>query len=699
LTLRAGAFGTKIDAMFLSVSCRATLALATALLAALLLVPRADAATFTVNRTATDAVDVNVGDGVCATSAANCTLRAAVQEANATTAADTIVLPSGQTANLTLPAPGTASPSTGDLDVTHDLTVQASGATTATIDGGDVDRIFDVPDTSPSPNIVLTVSGVTLRNGKVLGAHGGAILSLGTLVFTDSRVTSSDAVGSGGVDSQGGAITNGSAHGIATVTRSRIDGNSATIGGGISNLGVMTIDRSTLDGNSSRAGESGSGGAMHNGGTLDIQNSTVTGNSDNGGNGGGAVITSAVGSGTGQVTIAFSTFTNNTSGIGSVRNLGGAGSFVNVKASIMLGDCNGVAPISVVPHHNIGGGGSCGLNDASDAPAGTATLGALGDNGGPTPTLKLAAGAGVDGLDDIPAAQCTSPVVDQRGGKRPLGGACDVGAYEVNSLADVGLTGTVAPEAATVGDNLTYAYQLTAAGPDPATGVVLTDPLPAGVSFVSASPGCTGPAAGSGGTVTCAVGALAIGSPQAVSIVVRADAANAALGNLASLSLDQNDPTPASLTLTSAVVAAPCTVACSGVGDPITLPVSPLTLTGLRAMPAKFRTTGGKAASRGTNLSFVLSADAKVTFSVKGPVVKKRVCAGKGKKRRCRTVTKSPAAGSFTANGTTGANNVRFAGKLKRGYLKPGRYTIAAKAAAGSLTAEATTITVTVIRR
>ena len=39
-------------------------------------------ATFTVNSTA-DAVDATLGDGICATATGICTLRAAVQEANA----------------------------------------------------------------------------------------------------------------------------------------------------------------------------------------------------------------------------------------------------------------------------------------------------------------------------------------------------------------------------------------------------------------------------------------------------------------------------------------------------------------------------------------------------------------------------------------------------------------------------------------
>jgi CSLREA domain-containing protein len=85
-------------------------------------VSTSQAAIFVVDTT-TDAVDAAAGDGTCATTAATCSLRAAVQEANALAGADTIELPAG-TYVLTLgglprmPRPaatstrGTPSPST-----------------------------------------------------------------------------------------------------------------------------------------------------------------------------------------------------------------------------------------------------------------------------------------------------------------------------------------------------------------------------------------------------------------------------------------------------------------------------------------------------------------------------------------------------------------------------------------------------------
>src|SRR3990172_8808874 len=74
----------------------------------------AHAAEFTVNSTA-DAVDASLGDGTCDDGSGNCTLRAAIQEANALSGPDTIDLPAG-TYTLTIPGTGEDAAATGDLD-------------------------------------------------------------------------------------------------------------------------------------------------------------------------------------------------------------------------------------------------------------------------------------------------------------------------------------------------------------------------------------------------------------------------------------------------------------------------------------------------------------------------------------------------------------------------------------------------------
>jgi CSLREA domain-containing protein len=87
--------------------------------------PAAWAASFTVNSTA-DAVDAKPGDGICATATGTCTLRAAIQEANALTGADTVIVPAG-TYILTIPGRGETAAVAGDLDITDDLALAGAG--------------------------------------------------------------------------------------------------------------------------------------------------------------------------------------------------------------------------------------------------------------------------------------------------------------------------------------------------------------------------------------------------------------------------------------------------------------------------------------------------------------------------------------------------------------------------------------------
>ena len=88
----------------------------------------ASPARFTVNSTA-DARDASAGDGVCRTVAGACTLRAAIQEANARPGADEIQLPGG-TYTLGIAGQNQNDATSGDLDITDSVTITGSGAGT-----------------------------------------------------------------------------------------------------------------------------------------------------------------------------------------------------------------------------------------------------------------------------------------------------------------------------------------------------------------------------------------------------------------------------------------------------------------------------------------------------------------------------------------------------------------------------------------
>jgi hypothetical protein len=106
----------------------------------------ADAVTFTVNDP-TDAVDAAIGDGFCATAAGTCTLRAAIQEANATAAADRINFQTAGTYPLTINGVGENAAATGDLDITTPISIFNMSTGTVIIDAIGLaprDRVFDV---------------------------------------------------------------------------------------------------------------------------------------------------------------------------------------------------------------------------------------------------------------------------------------------------------------------------------------------------------------------------------------------------------------------------------------------------------------------------------------------------------------------------------------------------------------------------
>src|SRR5512139_933240 len=74
-----------------------------------------EAVNFPVDSTADD-VDAAPGDGLCATAGGACTLRAAIQEANAKAGDDTIDVPAG-TYILSIAGAGENSGASGDLDI------------------------------------------------------------------------------------------------------------------------------------------------------------------------------------------------------------------------------------------------------------------------------------------------------------------------------------------------------------------------------------------------------------------------------------------------------------------------------------------------------------------------------------------------------------------------------------------------------
>jgi CSLREA domain-containing protein len=178
---------------------------------------QAAGATFTVTKTA----DTN--DGVCDS---DCSLREAIVAANASPDANTIVIPAG-VYSLTIPGANEDAGATGDLDVGGDVTIAGDPIGTTIVDGGLLDRIFDVHSGT------VSISNMTLIHGAAPSDRGGAILNRGGTVALSYVVASFNSA------DFGGAIANNSR---LTVEHAMVnDGNATYTGGGLDNYGSATF--------------------------------------------------------------------------------------------------------------------------------------------------------------------------------------------------------------------------------------------------------------------------------------------------------------------------------------------------------------------------------------------------------------------------------------------------------------------------
>ena len=188
----------------------------------------------------TDAVDADPGDGVCESTAGagDCTLRAAVGEANALTAA-TIGPKPAITARLTTDVTLGISGGLEDANQTGDLDVDLGGGGWLTIDGGG--HVLDGADLDRQVDLVsgrLDIVGLTLTGGLASESGGAIVTRSGTSLVVDG----STFTGNRSVSKSNCIYTSPNPPSSCSVW---MGGG----GGAIRSFGAVVITGSTFDGN------------------------------------------------------------------------------------------------------------------------------------------------------------------------------------------------------------------------------------------------------------------------------------------------------------------------------------------------------------------------------------------------------------------------------------------------------------------
>jgi uncharacterized repeat protein (TIGR01451 family) len=140
--------------------------------------------------------------------------------------------------------------------------------------------------------------------------------------------------------------------------------------------------------------------------------------------------------------------------------------------------------------------------------------------------------AGATGLNPPPTRTGPASSADVAAGT----GFCDIPGAE----ADLSISKSDSPDPVFAGQELTYTLEVGNSGPDDATDVTVTDDLPSGVTFGSAS-ASQGSCVGADGTVTCDLGDIASGETATVIIEVTPQSPGT-IANTASVTANEEDP-------------------------------------------------------------------------------------------------------------------------------------------------------------
>ncbi|MCC5954249.1 MAG: CSLREA domain-containing protein [Acidimicrobiia bacterium] len=380
-----------------------------------------------------DGGDAVPGDGVCATAGGGCTLRAAVDEANASPTVDRITIAPGVNPTLAarpldLDEDDNAS---GDLDVHGTVVIEGGGATISGFGGSQSrarDRVFDHHLGH------LVVRDVTITDGYRFrswgtdewipdDAHdgGGAILARSSLTLERSRLEGNvlnfseypgddfpniECCGFGG----GLAV-----FGATAIVEDSVIADNSSLGPALHARGAaqLLVRRTAIVDNQSP------GVGIDDGAKFVAQQVTISGNS--------GVLSGGLWSAGRSTLIGVTVAENGNSVISRGWDTTTVGE-VHVTGSILAGGCT--HPVTSLGY-SAASSTSCGLIAVGDQQGVDPLLVGLGasDPSSPVHLLDPASPA----VDVVPVGSpllCGPGAVDQRGVPRPVGAGCDAGAAE-----------------------------------------------------------------------------------------------------------------------------------------------------------------------------------------------------------------------------------------------------------------------------
>jgi MYXO-CTERM domain-containing protein len=320
--------------------------------------------------------------------------------------------------------------------LSNDAVAIRHGDNTGTISVDNVEFTANHTTALDTRAATVTVSKCTFDQNTALNRPAG-IVTQGTLSVVDSAFTNNAGTGdttgvlrndggtttltrctfSGNQGVNGGALEN-TGSGTLTIRDSTFSKNTAAGAGGAIRLigasGSVSLFNCTLSGNS--AGTEGGGIASDSQNTV-LNNVTITGNSA-GSRGGGLSLLSNANPGT--FTFSNTIVAGNSNPSASPDCAADSGKFLISKGHNLVGNSTGCTVVA-------GTGDQVGTGAAPIAPL----LAALGANGGTTETHALAVTSpALDKGNPSASGDGVCEPTDQVGTTRPVGTACDIGAFE-----------------------------------------------------------------------------------------------------------------------------------------------------------------------------------------------------------------------------------------------------------------------------